>query len=58
MRDMSVNVFASSVSFPCGISPTAMQKMAHVDGEVATAKGEFYSKIFHITNSLSFSRRK
>lgn len=42
IRDMTVNVFSSSVSFPCGISPTAMQKMAHVDGEIATAKGNFF----------------
>ena len=58
VRDMTVNVFGSSVSFPCGISPTAMQKMAHVDGEIATAKGVLYLRVLHIKNSLSFSRRK
>lgn len=40
VRDMKTNVFGSTVSFPCGISPTAMQKMAHPDGEIATARGE------------------
>lgn len=39
VRDMSVNLFGSSLSIPCGISPTAMQKMADVYGEIATAKG-------------------
>lgn len=38
-RDGSVNVFNEQVSFPCGISPTAMQRLAHPDGEIATAKG-------------------
>lgn len=52
MRDMSVNVFGSSVSFPCGISPTAMQKMAHVDGEIATAKGDIFHKSFKIKISF------
>jgi (S)-2-hydroxy-acid oxidase len=49
--DMKLNVFGSSVSFPCGISPTAMQKMAHEDGELATARGEFECSAFYsITN--------
>lgn len=39
VRDASVNIFGSKVSFPCGISPTAMQKMADPQGEVANAKG-------------------
>jgi (S)-2-hydroxy-acid oxidase len=39
VRDTSVRVLNETVSFPIGISPTAMQRMAHPDGEVATAKG-------------------
>lgn len=39
VRDSSINIFGSKVSFPCGISPTAMQKMADPQGEVANAKG-------------------
>lgn len=48
VRDASVDIFGSKVSFPCGISPTAMQKMADPQGEVANAKGlKFnYLKIF------------
>ena len=37
--DTSVNILGSNVSFPCGISPTAMQRMADQHGEVANAKG-------------------
>lgn len=37
-RDLSVTLLGEKVSFPIGISPTAMQKMAHPDGEIATAK--------------------
>lgn len=29
------------VAIPIGISPTAMQRMAHPDGECATARGIF-----------------
>jgi (S)-2-hydroxy-acid oxidase len=39
-RDASVEIFGSKVSFPCGISPTAMQRMANPLGEIANAKGE------------------
>ena len=39
-RDMGLNVFGANPSFPCGISPSAMQRMAHPDGEVASVKGE------------------
>lgn len=38
--DTKVNIFGSTVSFPCGISPTAMQRMANQHGEIANAKGD------------------
>lgn len=38
-RSMSTTVLGFKVSAPVGIAPTAMQKMAHEDGEIATAKG-------------------
>ncbi|XP_058831022.1 uncharacterized protein LOC131689745 [Topomyia yanbarensis] len=37
-RDMTVRLFGDEYSMPVGISPTAMQRMAHHDGEVANAK--------------------
>ena len=39
--DMSTTILGERVEFPICIAPTAMQKMAHPDGELATAKGEF-----------------
>lgn len=38
--DPSVTIFGSKVTFPCGISPTAMQRMADQHGEIANAKGK------------------
>lgn len=40
VRDASVEIFGSKVSFPCGISPTAMQRMADPEGEIANSKGK------------------
>ncbi|XP_055532170.1 uncharacterized protein LOC129722603 [Wyeomyia smithii] len=37
-RDMTVRLFGDEYSMPIGISPTAMQRMAHPEGEVANAK--------------------
>lgn len=37
--DTTVKILGKWVEFPIGVSPTAMQKMAHPDGEIATAKG-------------------
>jgi len=37
-RDASTTILGQRISFPVGIAPTAMQRMAHHDGECATAK--------------------
>lgn len=36
--DTSVNIFGAKNSIPLGVAPTAMQKLAHPDGELATAR--------------------
>lgn len=36
--DMSTKVFENRLPFPCSVAPAAMQKMAHPDGEIATAR--------------------
>ena len=36
---MRVQLFGEWVEFPIGAAPTAMHKMAHPEGEVATARG-------------------
>ena len=37
--DLSVSVLGQRLSTPILVAPTAMQRMAHNDGEKATAKG-------------------
>lgn len=63
VRDFGVNILGSNVSFPCGISPTAMQRMADPQGEVANAKGNIFSRWsndgrFHGKVTLTLSGRK
>lgn len=36
--DMSTSIFGQKISMPFGISPTAMQRLAHPDGEEATSR--------------------
>ena len=48
-RCMKTIVLGNEVSMPIGIAPTAMQRMAHPDGECATAKaaeGRFEFRIW------------
>ena len=37
--DMSTTILGRKIDFPVCVSPTALHKLAHPDGEVATAKG-------------------
>ena len=36
-RNLKTMVLGNEISMPIGIAPTAMQRMAHPDGECATA---------------------
>jgi len=38
-RDLSTTIQGDRVNVPIGISPCAMHKMAHEDGECASARG-------------------
>ena len=40
--DMSTSVLGHSLRVPVGVAPTAMQRMAHPDGEAATARGKIW----------------
>jgi len=40
-RDQSTTVLGREVTMPIGIAPTAMQRMAHPDGECGNARGEY-----------------
>lgn len=37
--DLRTTVLGNEISMPIGISATAMQRMAHPDGELANVKG-------------------
>jgi len=37
--DMRAHLLGEEVAFPISVAPTAMQRMAHPDGELATARG-------------------
>ena len=37
--NMKTTIMGYEIDFPIGIAPTAMQKMAHPEGELATARG-------------------
>ena len=43
---MKTTVMGNEIDFPIGVAPTGLQKMAHPEGEVATAKGTVMSD-FH-----------
>src|SRR5215216_1195532 len=37
-RDLAVNILGNEVGMPIGVSPSAFHKLAHPDGEIATAR--------------------
>ena len=37
--DTSTTILSQKIDFPICIAPTGLQKMAHPDGELATARG-------------------
>lgn len=37
--NMKTTIMGDEVDFPVGVAPTALQRMAHDDGELATARG-------------------
>ena len=39
VRNLSTTVLGRKVNFPIGISPSALQKLAHEDGEIGNARG-------------------
>jgi len=41
--DLSTVVFGKKVAIPFGVSPIAMQRMAHPDGEIANVRGTHFS---------------
>ncbi len=56
-RDLSTRLLGGrfSASFPVGIAPTAMQRMAHPDGECATARAAQSRDTVYILSTISTS---
>ncbi|KXJ72106.1 uncharacterized protein LOC109401631 [Aedes albopictus] len=54
-RDMKVKVLGEEFSMPIGIAPTAFQKMAHPEGEVANAQAAANRKVLFTLSTLSNS---
>lgn len=52
-RNQSVNILGFNLKMPIGISPTAMQKLAHPEGEIASAKAAGKSGTIFILSSFS-----
>ncbi|XP_034939778.1 hydroxyacid oxidase 1 [Chelonus insularis] len=55
MRDITTKVLGHQVSMPLGISPTAMQRMAHPDGECASARAAEEIGTIFILSTISTS---
>ena len=47
--NMKTTIMGNEIDFPIGIAPTAVQKMAHPEGEVATARGCYYTFCMYYT---------
>ncbi|XP_058802708.1 uncharacterized protein LOC131670799 [Phymastichus coffea] len=54
-RDIGTTALGERVSMPLGVSPTAMQRMAHPDGECANAKAVQAADTVFILSTLSTS---
>uniref|UniRef100_A0A6P7GPK1 (S)-2-hydroxy-acid oxidase n=2 Tax=Diabrotica virgifera virgifera TaxID=50390 RepID=A0A6P7GPK1_DIAVI len=54
-RNLSTTILGKPVAFPIGISPTACQKLAHFEGECATAKAAQDLETIFILSSHSNS---
>lgn len=52
-RDLSTTVFGHQVAFPILIAPTAFHKLAHPEGELATARAAVASNTLMTMSSLS-----
>ena len=53
-RSIATEVLGHLISFPVCIAPTAMHKMAHSEGEVATAKGVTVHNVSSVFTQIGF----
>ena len=53
--NMKTTIMGDEIDFPIGVAPTAMQRMAHDEGELATARGGYaYYPFAHVTTCVHF----
>jgi 4-hydroxymandelate oxidase len=55
-RTLSTTVLGVPISFPVLVAPTAMQKLAHVDGECATARATRAAGTLMVTSTTATTR--
>lgn len=55
-RNLSTSVLGIPVSFPVLVAPTAMQKLAHADGECATARATRAAGTLMVTSTTATTR--
>ena len=46
--NMKTTIMGDEIDFPIGVAPTAMQRMAHDEGELATARGGYTNSSYII----------
>ena len=51
--DLGVTLLGAGAALPFGIAPTALQGMAHPDGELATARAAARAGVLHVLSSAS-----
>ncbi|KAF5021536.1 hypothetical protein F66182_6418 [Fusarium sp. NRRL 66182] len=51
--DMTTNIWGATAALPLGISPSAMHRLAHTDGEVGTSKACSARRVPMILSALS-----
>jgi (S)-2-hydroxy-acid oxidase len=54
--NLATTVLGHDISMPIGISPTAMQRMAHPDGECASARAAEKAGTVFMLSTISTSR--
>ncbi|XP_066260714.1 2-Hydroxyacid oxidase 1 [Euwallacea similis] len=54
-RDVSTTILGEKISMPVGISPTAMQRMAHPEGECANARAAEYMGTIYTLSTIATS---
>ena len=45
--NMKTTLMGDEIDFPIGVAPTSTHRMAHYDGELATARGGYTMSIVH-----------